>query len=273
LEASRAQRFFDMKRQGKPIVMLTAYDAPTAQAEWQAGVDIILVGDSVGTNVLGYASEREVTLADICHHVRAVRRGAPEAFILADLPYNTYETPDSAITHARSLVEAGANMVKFEGPHPRITQELAAAGIAVCCHLGLEPQHHEEKRLKSRSAEEAVELLAAAMELDRLGMAMLLLELVPEEVAALITRSVKAPVIGIGAGRYTDGQVLVVTDLLGRTEADFRHNKRYAETGLLQQKALQAYAGDVRQGVFPAEANVFHMSADELAAFMSAATR
>ncbi len=271
-QASRAQRFFDMKHQGKPVVMLTAYDAPMAQAEWHAGVDIILVGDSVGTNVLGYASEREVTLADICHHTRAVRRGAPDGFILSDLPYNTYETPEAAVTHARSLAEAGADMVKFEGAHPHIVEALTGAGIEVCCHLGLEPQHHEEKRLKSRSAEDAVKLRAAAMALDRAGMAMLVLELVPEEVAALISRSVKAPVIGIGAGRYTDGQVLVVTDLLGLTAADFRHNKRYAETGLLQREALQAYADDVRHGAFPAEANVFHMSADELAIFMSDAT-
>jgi 3-methyl-2-oxobutanoate hydroxymethyltransferase len=271
-ETTRAQRFFEMKRQGKPIVMLTAYDAPTAAAEWQAGVDILLVGDSVGTNILGYASERDVTLADICHHTRAVRRGAPEAFILSDLSYKTYETPDAALTHARALVESGADMVKFEGARPAIVEALVAAKIDVCCHIGLEPQHHEDKRLKGRSAADAVGLIDAALALDNAGMSMLILELVPEEVAAKITSRVTAPTIGIGAGRKTDGQVLVVTDLLGTTGNNFRHNKRYAEAGILQDNAYRAYVEDVRRGAFPAEANLFHMSDEELAIFMSEAT-
>jgi len=269
---SRAQHFFDMKRQAKPIVMLTAYDAPTAKAEWQAGVDILLVGDSVGTNILGYASEREVTLADIAHHTRAVRRGAPDAFVLADLPYNTYETPEDASANARRLIEAGANMVKFEGPRPQIAEAIIAAKIDVCCHIGLEPQHHEDKRLKGRSAGDAMALIDAALMLDRAGMSMLILELVPEEVAGKITCAVAAPVIGIGAGRQTDGQVLVVTDLLGATANNFRHNKRYAEAGALKQDAYRAYAEDVRRGVFPGEANLFHMSEEELAILMSDAT-
>jgi 3-methyl-2-oxobutanoate hydroxymethyltransferase len=271
-ETSRAQRFFDMKQAGTPIVMLTAYDAPTAKAEWDAGVDILLVGDSVGTNILGYASEREVTLADICHHTSAVRRGAAEAFILADLPYNTYETPEAAVTHARALIAAGADMVKFEGARPAIVAALVAAKISVCCHLGLEPQHHEDKRVKGRSAADAVALIEAATVLDRAGMSMLILELVPEEVAAKITSRVAAPTIGIGAGRKTDGQVLVVTDLLGATGNNFRHNKRYAEAGTLQGTAYRAYVEEVRRRAFPAEANLIHMSEEELAIFMSEAT-
>jgi len=269
---SRAQHFFEMKRQGKPIVMLTAYDAPTAKAEWEAGVDILLVGDSVGTNILGYASEREVTLADICHHARAVRRGAPEAFVLADLPYNTYETPEAAVTHARQLVEAGADMVKFEGARLPILEALHAAGIDVSCHIGLEPQHHEDKRVKGRSAEDAAALIESAIALDKAGMSMLILELVPEEVAGKISRGVAAPVIGIGAGRQTDGQVLVVTDLLGATSHNFRHNKRYAEAGALKRDAYRTYVADVRGGAFPAEANLFHMNEEELAIFMPEAS-
>jgi 3-methyl-2-oxobutanoate hydroxymethyltransferase len=269
---SRAQHFFEMKRQRKPIVMLTAYDAPTAKAEWDAGVDILLVGDSVGTNILGYSNEREVTLADICHHVRAVRRGAPEAFVLADLPFNTYETPEAAVTHARQLVEAGADMVKFEGARPSVVEALHAAKIDVSCHLGLEPQHHEDKRVKGRSAGDATALIDAAIGLDTAGMSMLILELVPEEVAGKISRSVAAPVIGIGAGRQTDGQVLVVTDLLGATSNNFRHNKRYAEAGALKRDAYRTYVEDVRRGAFPAEANLFHMNEEELAIFMSEAS-
>jgi 3-methyl-2-oxobutanoate hydroxymethyltransferase len=268
---STAARFFEMKRAGRPIAMLTAYDAPTAAAEAAAGMDILLVGDSLGTNMLGYGSEREVTLADMAHHARAVRRGAPEAAIVVDLPYATYETPEMALANARVLVAAGADMVKFEGPHPAIVAALTAAGIDVCGHLGLEPQHHEEKRLKGRSAAEAQRLQADAAALDAAGLSMLVLELVPEEVADAITRAVKAPTIGIGAGRKTDGQVLVVCDLLGFGEANFRHNRRYEEVGARMRAAAAAYVADVHARAFPGEANVFHMKAEELAALRGAA--
>jgi 3-methyl-2-oxobutanoate hydroxymethyltransferase len=264
---SRAARFFDMKRRGRPIAMLTAYDYPTAKAEAAADVDIILVGDSVGTNVLGYASEKEVTLADIAHHVRAVRRGAPQIPILADLPFGSYEEPASAVANARRLVEAGADMVKFEGPRPEIAAGLKAAGIACCGHLGLEPQHHAEKRLKARSVADAGRLLADACALDAAGISMLVLELIPEEVAARITTSISAPTIGIGAGRRTDGQVLVIHDMLGINDFNFRHNRRYAEIGALIREALAHYVRDVRGRRFPAEEHAFHMPQDELLGF------
>ena len=156
-----------MKLRGEKIVVLTAYDAPTARDEHDAGIDLILVGDSVGTTVLGYADEREVTLADIAHHVAAVRRGAPEATILADLPYATYDTPEAAVANARRLVQAGADMVKFEGARPQIARALAAAGIAASGHLGLECQHHDERRLKARTAPAAMRLEHDAVELLR----------------------------------------------------------------------------------------------------------
>jgi len=262
------QTFFEMKQNARPIVMLTAYDAPTAKAEWEAGVDIILVGDSVGTNVLGYASEKDVTVEDIAHHTRAVRRGAPQAFILSDLPYGTCDNAEAAVRHAKVLIAAGADMVKFEGAKPQIVEALVAAAIPVCCHIGLEPQHHEDKRLKGRSAQDALALVEAAEGLDRAGMSMLILELVPEEVAAKITAAIKAPTIGIGAGRQTDGQVLVVTDLLGETGQSFRHNKRFAELGMQAEAAFRAYADEVRRGAFPGEANVFHMKEEERAALL-----
>lgn len=264
---SKAARFFEMKQAGTPIAVLTAYDYPTAKAEAVAQIDLILVGDSVGTNVLGYASEKEVTLADMVHHVAAVRRGAPEIPILADLPYRTYERPATAVANAERLMEAGADMVKFEGPRPEIAAALKAAGIACCGHLGLEPQHHAEKRLKGRSVAEAAKLLTDARALDAAGISMLVLELIPEEVAARITRSIGAPTIGIGAGRHTDGQVLVINDLLGVTEVSFRHNRRYGEIGPLIGEALAAYVRDVREGRFPAEENVFRMPQDELSSF------
>jgi 3-methyl-2-oxobutanoate hydroxymethyltransferase len=257
----------EKKRQGKPIAVLTAYDYPTAKAEAEAGIDIILVGDSVGTNVLGYASEKEVTLADIAHHVRAVRRGAPQTPILADLPYRSYEQPAAAVANARVLIEAGADMVKFEGARPEIAAALVAAGIAACGHLGLEPQHHAEKRLKGRSVEEAAQLLANARGLDQAGISLLVLELIPEEVAARVTKAIAAPTIGIGAGRMTDGQVLVINDVLGVAAADFRHNRRYADLHPQIGDALAAYIRDVRERRFPTEENTFHMPQDELSSF------
>ena len=263
-----AARFFEMKRRGEKIAMLTAYDAPTARAEAAGGVDLILVGDSVGTNMLGYASEREVQLADIAHHTRAVRRGAPDMFIVSDLPWQTYRTPQEAVANAKILVEAGADMVKFEGPLPEIVRAIKGAGIAVCCHLGLEPQNHEEKRLKGKTAAEARKLVEDSRALDEAGMDMLVLEVIPEDVADVVTRAVKAPTIGIGGGRKTDGQVLVIVDVLGFTDANFKHNKRYAEVGAAMRQASAAYVADVKSGAFPAEANAFKMPKEEREAFL-----
>jgi 3-methyl-2-oxobutanoate hydroxymethyltransferase len=259
-------RFFDMKQHGEKISVLTAYDYPTAKAEAEAGVDIILIGDSVGTNMLGYTSEKEVTLADIAHHVRAVRRGAPDTVLIADLPYQTYETPDMAVANAKTLVAAGTDLVKFEGPNPEIVKALVAAGIKVCSHIGLEPQHHEEKRVKGRSAADAARLITDAIALDKAGISLIVLELIPEELAKQVTQAIAAPTIGIGAGRYTDGQVLVICDVLGFTEANFRHNRRYRDVGRDMRAAATAYVQDVRTGAFPTDANVFHMPKEELAA-------
>lgn len=259
------RRFFDMKRRGAPIAVLTAYDAPTAQAEEDAGIDLILVGDSVGTNVLGYASEREVTLGDIAHHVRAVRRGAPDTPIIADLPYATYDTPEAAVANGRRLAAAGADMVKLEGFYFDAVRALVASGIPVCGHLGLESQHHEEKRLKAKTAEAARKLEAEAIALVGAGVSMLVLELIPEIVATRITKAVDVPTIGIGAGRGTDGQVLVITDVLGVTKVGYRHNRRFAELGSATRDAALAFVKAVQSREFPSQENVFSMSKAELA--------
>jgi 3-methyl-2-oxobutanoate hydroxymethyltransferase len=260
-------RFAEMKRLGRPIAVLTAYDAPTAKAEHAAGVDILLVGDSVGTNLLGYASEREVTLADMCHHLGAVRRGAPDAVVIGDMPYAAYDTSETAIASARRLVAAGADIVKLEGFRPTIVSALAAAGIFVCGHLGLEPQHHVRKTSKGRTAGEAAAIVAHAIALEQAGAEMLVLELVPEEVASAVTRSVKIPTIGIGSGGTTDGQVLVICDVLGYGQENFRHNRRYQEVGHLLHQAVEAYVRDVRTRAFPAQSHTSHMATDELEAF------
>lgn len=265
---SKTDRFLEMKRQGRPIAVLTAYDSPTAKAEAEADVDIILVGDSVGVNMLGYSSEREVTLADMRHHIGAVRRGAPQSVIIGDLPFETYAAPDQAVATARELIGAGADIVKFEGPRLDILKALVAASFEVCCHLGLEPQNHIEKRVKGRTAQDAAKLLGDAIMLDRAGMAMLVLEMIPEEVAAEVTRRVKAPTIGIGAGRKTDGQVLVITDVLGFGSKNFRHNRRYQDVGQLMMETARAYVGDVHSADFPREENLVHMANDELELFL-----
>ena len=262
---SKTSRLTEMKRRGEPIAVLTAYDAPTARAEAASGVDLILVGDSLGTNFLGYASEREVTLDDILHHLRAVRRGAPEATIVADLPFATYDREPQAVANARRLIDAGADLVKFEGARPEIVRALASAGIAVSGHLGLEPQHHEEKRLKAKTAAAAMRLETDAQAMDAAGISLLILEMIPEELAARITKTVRAPTIGIGAGRGTDGQVLVITDVLGYTDAAFRHNHRFAEVGTAIRRAASDYVEAVRARRFPARANVFPMPKAELA--------
>ena len=259
-----AAHFFEMKRKGEKIAMLTAYDAPTARMQAEAGIDVILIGDSVGTNVLGYASEQDVKLSDITHHVRAVRRGAPDTFLIGDMPYATYPDVATGLATARTIMEAGANMVKFEGARTDLVAAIVAAKIPLCCHIGLEPQNHEEKRLKGKTAADAKKLIADAQAIDAAGMNMVVLELIPAEVAAAITKILKAPTIGIGAGPDCDGQVLVMTDVLAYTGASFRHNKRFAEVGPAMKTAFSTYVSEVHGGQFPTHAHAFHMKEDEL---------
>ncbi len=265
--APKASHFADMKRRGEKIVVVTAYDAPTAQAAAEVGVDIILVGDSVGVNVLGYAHEREVTLADMRHHIAAVRRGAPEAYIIGDLPFATYETPSQALESAEALRAAGANCVKLEGARAELVRALKTADIDVCGHIGLESQHQEQKRRQGKTASAALKLLEDARAMDAAGQDFLVLELIPEELAATISARLAAPTIGIGAGAQTDGQVLVINDLAGVTRRDFKHNRRYGALGDALRSALSAYATDVRSGRFPGPEHAFHLIGDERKAF------
>jgi 3-methyl-2-oxobutanoate hydroxymethyltransferase len=264
---SKADLLLDKKSRGEKIVVVTAYDAPTARIEAAAGVDAILVGDSVGVNILGYAHEREVTLADMAHHIAAVRRGAPDIYLIGDLPYATYDAPDQALESARRLRDAGADCVKFEGAQPDVVAALTAAGFDVCCHLGLESQHQDVKRRQGRTAHAAAKLYRDALALDAAGQKFLVLELVPRELALRITRAVRAATIGIGAGPETDGQVLVVNDLAGVTTRDFKHNRRYGRIGAALSDAVGAYAKDVRAGAFPGPEHGFEMADEERAGF------
>jgi 3-methyl-2-oxobutanoate hydroxymethyltransferase len=266
----KTAQFFAMKRRGEKIVVVTAYDAPTARLEVEAGVDIVLVGDSVGVNVLGYAHERDVTLADMTHHIAAVRRGAPDVYIVGDLPYATYDSTEQAIASSHALCDAGADCVKFEGAQPDLVAALKDAGFSVCCHIGLESQHQAEKRRQGRTAEAALKLLDDARALDAAGQDFVVLELLPAELAQRITQEMRAPTIGIGSGPHADAQVLVVNDLAGITQREFKHNRRYGAVGAALRDAVTAYAADVRGGTFPAEVESFHMSLEERAAFEDA---
>jgi 3-methyl-2-oxobutanoate hydroxymethyltransferase len=259
------------KRAGAKIAMLTCYDYPTAVLEERAGVDIIFVGDSVGTNVLGYASEREVTMADMLHHLRAVRRGVTTAYLLVDLPYGAYATPAEALANARLLVDAGADGVKLEGGREQAetVRTLVAAGIEVCGHLGYTPQTLAQPgrrpAVQGRSFDAAIDLLRSALALEAAGLALLVLELVPAPLAKLASERLTLPIIGIGAGRDCDGQVLVVNDVLGITPFRLKIARRYQEYDALTLAAIAQYRREVEAGLFPADDNAFGMDEAELA--------
>lgn len=209
-----------MKMRGEKIAMLTAYDYPTARLLDEAGVDVLLVGDSVGMVVLGYPDTTLVTMDEMVHHTRAVARGATRPLILADLPFCSYETPEQAVPNAQRLIDAGAHAVKLEGGTARVPQirALVAAGIPAMAHIGMMPQNVRIEggyRIKGKTPEQADALVADAAAVQAAGAFGILLELVVPDVARRITESVEIPTIGIGAGLDCDGQVLVLHDLIG----------------------------------------------------------
>ena len=251
----------ERKQRGEKIVMLTAYDYPSAGLAERAGVDVILVGDSLGTVTLGYDSTIPVTLEDILHHAKAVRRGLRRALLLADMPFGTFQAgPEDAIRNAaRLLKEGGAQAVKLEGGAPVVetVRRLTEAGIPVMAHLGLTPQSIHifgGHRAQGKDPDAAEQMLADAQALEAAGAFGLVLETIPAALAARITGALAIPTIGIGAGPDCDGQVQVWHDLLGLTPGKtFRHVKRYAEVGEMVESALRSYAEEVRQTRFPTE--------------------
>jgi 3-methyl-2-oxobutanoate hydroxymethyltransferase len=261
--------FVAKKRAQEPIVMVTCYDYPTAQMEDAAGIDIIFVGDSVGTNVLGYTAETEVTMADMLHHLKAVRRGVQAAYLLVDLPYGAYDTPQLALANARRLVAQGADGVKLEGgaEQVEVVQALVSGGIDVCGHIGFTPQTLGSKgRVQGRSLAEGKALLRSALALEQAGVSLLVLELVNEPISQLITQQLQIPTIGIGSGRFCDGQVLVSTDLLGISTVERKLMKRYEQLRERSIEALTQFKHEVEQRLFPTEANAFYKIAlDEVA--------
>jgi 3-methyl-2-oxobutanoate hydroxymethyltransferase len=208
------------KRRGEKIAMLTAYDYPTARLLDESGVDVLLVGDSLGMVVLGYPDTTLVTLEEMLHHTRAVARGTQRALILADLPIATYDTAEQAVESSRRLIEAGAHAVKLEGGASHVPQirALAEAGIPVMAHIGMMPQSVRLEggyRIKGKTEEDAQRLLDDAAAVEAAGAFALLLELVQADTAARITAHIQIPTVGIGSGTACDGQVLVVHDLIG----------------------------------------------------------
>ncbi len=256
-----------MKKEHKLISMLTAYDYPTAFLEDQAGIDIVLVGDSVGTNVLGYESEKDVTINDIAHHLRAVVRGVKNANIMVDMPCRTAEDPFQAYENARFLIDQGADCVKIEGWKEKksVIANLADKGISVCAHIGYNPQVHGSRATTfGKDASQAIDLLESAKILQNAGADFILVEKIPEEIVEIITRNSKVPVFGIGSGRFCDGQVLVINDILGLTPKAFRHAKRYVDLKTIMIEAISNYCHDVTSRKFPAEENVWHSDPNEL---------
>ncbi|MCY3560220.1 MAG: 3-methyl-2-oxobutanoate hydroxymethyltransferase [bacterium] len=256
-----------------PLVMVTAYDAPGARLADAAGVDALLVGDSLAMVVLGHPDTLSVTVDDMVHHTAAVARAEPEALVVADLPWLSYHiSPQETIGNAARLIRAGAQAVKLEGGTARVpmVEALVAAEIPVMGHLGLTPQSVHAQggfRVQARTAEAAVQLVESAKALEHAGCFAIVLEGVPAGVAALVTDTVSVPTIGIGAGASCDGQVLVYHDLLGlQDDLHPRFVRRYAELGAATVAALGRFAADVRSGDFPSAEESYSLNAQEAAA-------
>ncbi len=270
-----------MKRDGKRITMMTAYDAAFARLVEAAGIDIILVGDSLGMVVLGYPNTVPVTMDDMVRHAAAVSRGASRPLLIGDMPFGSYQTgPTDALRNAaRFLKEAGMDAVKLEGGHETvpIVRALVENGIAVMAHVGLTPQRVAQFggfKTQAKSARAARQLIDDAVALEDAGAFAIVLESIPAPVAAMVTERIGVPTIGIGAGIDCDGQVLVLHDVLG-LYGDFKPKfaKRYAEIGTAVVDALRAFDSDVRAGRFPDAEHSFTMKESELAALRQNATR
>jgi 3-methyl-2-oxobutanoate hydroxymethyltransferase len=244
---------------GQKLVMLAAYDFPMARLIEGAGLDIILVGDSLGMAFQGHASTIPVTVDDIVYHTRAVKRGAPNTHVVADLPFLSYQQSDAqALANAGRLMQEGdADSVKLEGGVAVVDRihALVSAGIPVCAHIGLIPQSVGVTggyRVQGRDLSSAKQVIADAEAVAAAGAYAVVLEMVPAELAAIVRRRIAIPTIGIGAGADCDGQVLVAPDLLGMDDRfSFKFVRRYAEAGKLISEAFAAYAADVREGSFP----------------------
>ena len=263
---------------GQPIVMITAYDAPSGRLADEAGVDLVLVGDSAAMTVLGHDSTVPATMDEMLVLTRAVTRGAHRPLVIADMPFGSFQVSDQAALEnaIRFVKDAGADAVKLEGAGPTLSRvrAIVGAGIPVMGHVGLTPQSATMLggfKAQGRTADKAARLLADALALEQAGCFAIVLEAVPSPVAEQVTRRLHVPTIGIGAGAGTDGQVLVWHDLLGLYEGHApRFVKQYADLATEIKKAVGAYVEDVRERRFPDEQHTYAMPEEELAVFEEA---
>lgn len=254
------------KRAHQKLTMLTCYDYPTALIEDKAGIDIIFVGDSVGMNVLGYESDTEVTMADMLHHLKAVSRGVNTAYLLVDMPYRTYDTPEQALENATTLLSQGADGVKLEGwEREAVVRILTENCIDVCAHIGHNPQIHGSRRLvRGRTFSKGKALIQSALALENAGAKLIVLEMVTKEISKIITEKLKIPTIGIGSGGSCDGQVLVINDILGIGALALTYAKAYQNYEDLTFEAVCRYKKEVEEGKFPTKAHEFSMDEEKL---------
>lgn len=258
--------FLKMKQRGEKIVMMTAYDAPTAAIAAEAGVDILLVGDSLAMTMLGYQNTLPLTIEESLHHCKAVRRGAPDAFIVGDMPFMSFynnAAKESVLNAGRFLKEAGCNAVKLEGgaDAANLTAAMTAAGIPVMGHIGLLPQKVliSGYRVQGKNEDDAERIVNDAVALQEAGSFAIVLECVPLELGRIISQKLTIPTISIGAGIHCDGQVQVFHDLIGMFDGFTpKHSKRYAEVGKIIRDAVKTYVSEVKEGVFPDDAHSFH---------------
>ena len=256
----------EMKRQGKPISALTAYDYSSSRLADEAGIDLILVGDSLAMVVLGLENTLSVTVDEMLHHTRAVRRAVRRALVVADMPFGSYHgTVAEGVANAiRFIKEAGAEAVKIEGPRFELIRALVAAEIPVVGHLGLTPQSVNRMggfRVQARTADAVLQLKADALALAEAGAGLIVLEGVPREAAAAITVELPVPTVGIGAGPDCDGQILVFHDLLNLTFAPpAKFVRRYADAGALIRAAIERYREDVERHAFPSDEESYHLA-------------
>jgi 3-methyl-2-oxobutanoate hydroxymethyltransferase len=259
--------FYRMKKQGEKITWLTAYDFPTAQFAETAGLDMLLVGDSLGMCVYGYQGTVPVTMDQCIFHSDAVRRGAPNTFVVGDMPFMSYQSSDSVAVQSagRFLKEAAVDAVKLEGG-VRVAARIRAiveAGIVVIGHIGLTPQSSGQlggHKAQGRTVESAKMLIEDALAVEKAGAQMLLLEAIPPEVAEFITRKLPIPVLSIGAGMHCDGQLLIVSDMIGQFQAFTpKFVKKYANVAEVITSAMSEYVKEVREGTFPQDQHCYHM--------------
>jgi len=269
--------FYQMKAEGKKVTWLTAYDFPTAQFAQNAGLEMLLVGDSLGMCVYGYKGTVPVTMDQCIVHCDAVRRGAPDTFVVGDMPFMSYQISDEdAVFNAgRFLKEADVDAVKLEGG-TRVASRIKAivdAGIVVIGHIGLTPQSSGAlggHKAQGRTAEDAALVIEDALAVQASGAQMLLVEAVPPEVAEYITKNLTIPVFSIGAGKECDGQLLIVSDLIGQFQAFTpKFVKKYCDVAEIITNAMKAYCDDVRGGNFPEDKHCYHMIGGEKEKFLA----